>query len=53
MCMGLLPARMYLSAPHTCLVPREARKGLKVSLELELQMVVTILIWVLGSKSDP
>jgi hypothetical protein len=32
---------MYLSAPHTCLVPREARKGLKVSLELELQMVVT------------
>ena len=42
MCMGMCTS-VHMPRETFALAP----------LELELQMVVTILIWVLGSKSDP
>ena len=34
-------ACMYVCAPHTCLVPMEARIRASEALELELQMIVS------------
>lgn len=39
---------MYVCVAYVCLVPATSRKGLRNSLEQELQLLATV--WVLGSE---
>ena len=41
MCLGALPACVYVCVPYVCLVLVEARRGYQIPLELKLQTFVS------------